>query len=295
MKQQRSGKTSPSVRWPGPHHPLMAAMPRRVRDTRPSAEPWRPAVVRLEFAEAEVGRDAPSLGSEHCRWPRGDYKTDIGKRDIHADRVISRTDRPKLAISTCFVTCWLIYMTISRGRSPAFANSSTCRAHSDRRGRCSSVAKPPTPFAGSPLEFNDGNFTDGCALPRASRALLASFLHAGLLIDDLPRRISFAETLRRCQEREVISEPDATDLRRLMDLRNPLSHFRDLNDATNLSRRVLSTMEPAVEHLRRDATFAIGLAVRMLALPAFRLGNSSIVHRRWPDNAFSYPDRRAAR
>ena len=71
------------------------------------------------------------------------------------------------------------------------------------------------------------------------------------------------------EEREVISERDVTDLRRLMDLRNPLSHFRDLNDETNLSRKVLSTMEAAVEHLRRDATFAI---VRMLALPAFRLG-----------------------
>ncbi len=57
-----------------------------------------------------------------------------------------------------------------------------------------------------------------------------------------------------------------------MDLRNPLSHFRDLNDASNLSRRVLSTMEPAEDHLRRDATFAIGLAVRILALPTFRLG-----------------------
>jgi hypothetical protein len=70
----------------------------------------------------------------------------------------------------------------------------------------------------------------------------------------------------------VISDRDATDLLRLMDLRNPLSHFRDLNDPTNLSRRALSTMEPAEEHLRRDAIFAIGLAVRLLALPPFRLG-----------------------
>ena len=121
--------------------------------------------------------------------------------------------------------------------------------------------------------FIHGNFTATVLLCQGlAEHLLASFLHAGLLIDNLSRRISFAETLRRCQEREVISERDATDLRRLMDLRNPLSHFRDLDDAANLSRRALSTMEPAVEHLRRDATFAIGLAVRILALPAFRLG-----------------------
>src|ERR1700730_6015346 len=116
--------------------------------------------------------------------------------------------------------------------------------------------------------FIHGNFAATVLLCQGLAAhLLTSFLHAGLLIDDLPKRVSFAATLRRCREREVISERDATDLRRLMELRNPLSHFRDLDDAANLSRRALSTMEPAVEHLRRDATFAIGLAVRILALP----------------------------
>ena len=31
-------------------------------------------------------------------------------------------------------------------------------------------------------------------------------------------------------------------------------------------------MQPAESHLFGDATFAIGIAVRLLALPAFRLG-----------------------
>lgn len=31
--------------------------------------------------------------------------------------------------------------------------------------------------------------------------LLAAYLHAGLLIDDIPDRIPFRETLRRCRER----------------------------------------------------------------------------------------------
>lgn len=121
--------------------------------------------------------------------------------------------------------------------------------------------------------FIHGNFIATVLLCQGlAENLLASFLHGALLIDDLPKRISFAETLRHCEERKVISDRDATDLRRLMDLRNPLSHFRDLSDASNLSRRAMSTMEPAEQHLRRDAAFAIGLAVRMLALPAFRLG-----------------------
>jgi hypothetical protein len=121
--------------------------------------------------------------------------------------------------------------------------------------------------------FIHGNFAATVLLCQGlAEHLLGSFLHAALLIDDFPKRVSFAESLRRCQERNVISDRDVIDLRRLMDLRNPLSHFRDLNDPASLSGRVLSTMDPAEEHLRHDASFAIGLAVRLLALPAFRLG-----------------------
>jgi hypothetical protein len=121
--------------------------------------------------------------------------------------------------------------------------------------------------------FVHGNFTATVLLCQGlAEHLLASFLYAVLLIDDLPDRITFADTVRRCQERNVISKQDAIDLRRLMGLRNPLSHFRNMNDPANLSRRVMATMEPAEEHLRGDASFAIALAVRMLALPAFRLG-----------------------
>jgi hypothetical protein len=128
-------------------------------------------------------------------------------------------------------------------------------------------------MAGSPLELHSWEFrSDSVALPGLAEHLLGSFLHAALLVDASSTRVSFTETLRRCRERNVISDRDAIDLRRLMDLRNPLSHFRDLNDPASLSGRVLSTMEPAEEHLRRDASFAIGLAVRLLELPAFRLG-----------------------
>ena len=94
--------------------------------------------------------------------------------------------------------------------------------------------------------FIHGNFAATVLLCQGlAEHLLGSFLHAALLIDDLPKRVSFAETLRRCQDRKVISDRDATDLRRLMELRNPLSHFRDLNDPAGLTGRVLSTMEPA--------------------------------------------------
>ena len=102
--------------------------------------------------------------------------------------------------------------------------------------------------------------------------LLAAYLHAGLLVDDIPDRIQFADTLRRCREREVVSDEDVTDLRRMMALRNPLSHFRHVDDGSNLDRRSIDESRSADDLLRHDAIFSIGLAVRMLSRPAFRLG-----------------------
>jgi hypothetical protein len=120
--------------------------------------------------------------------------------------------------------------------------------------------------------FINGNFIATVLLCQGlAEHLFGSFLHAAQLIDDLPR-IPFAETLKRCRELNLIQERDAADLHHLMNLRNPLSHFRTLDDPANLSRRVMSTIEPAVEHLRRDASFAIGLVARILALPAFSPG-----------------------
>lgn len=102
--------------------------------------------------------------------------------------------------------------------------------------------------------------------------LLAAYLHAGLLMDKIPERIQFRETLRLCRERDVISVEDVKDLERLMSLRNPLSHFRHVDDASNLERRSLDGGAHPDVLIRRDADFAISLAARVLAKPAFRLG-----------------------
>jgi len=121
--------------------------------------------------------------------------------------------------------------------------------------------------------FVHGNFVASILLCQGlAEHLLAAYLHAGLMIDDIPDRISFRETLRRCREQNVISDRDVADLLKLMDLRNPLSHFRHVHDASNLDRRSIDTGQHAIDLMHRDATFAIGLAVRMLAKPAFRLG-----------------------
>lgn len=121
--------------------------------------------------------------------------------------------------------------------------------------------------------FVHGNFVATILLCQGLvEHLLAAYLRAGLLSDDLPERIQFADTLRRCREREVISDEDVTDLRRVMELRNPLSHFRHVDDGSNLDRRSIDANTSAEELLRRDAIHSIGLAVRMLAKSAFRIG-----------------------
>lgn len=121
--------------------------------------------------------------------------------------------------------------------------------------------------------FVHGNFVATVLLCQGMvEQLLAAYLHAGLLMDAIPERIQFRETLRLCREHDVISDVDVKDLERLMGLRNPLSHFRHGDDASNLERRSIDGGEHPNLLIRRDANFAISLAARVLAKPAFRLG-----------------------
>ena len=124
--------------------------------------------------------------------------------------------------------------------------------------------------------FVHGNFVATVLLCQGLvEHLLAAYLYAGLLIDDIPKCIPFRETLRRCRERDVIDDRDVTDLQKLMVLRNPLSHFRHVDDPGNLDRRLLDARQHSADLIEHDAVFAIGLAVRMLAKPAFRLGQTA--------------------
>jgi len=103
--------------------------------------------------------------------------------------------------------------------------------------------------------------------------MLAAYLNIKISAEELPRKIGFRDTLARCREQNIISEADARDLQKLAELRNPLSHHRHMDDPANLSRRVIDERIAGEEHLRRDATFAISMAVRLLALPVFRVGD----------------------
>jgi hypothetical protein len=121
--------------------------------------------------------------------------------------------------------------------------------------------------------FAHGNFAATILLCQGLvEHLLAAYLHAALLMDDVPERVAFRETLRRCREKDVISDEDVADLQKLMGLRNPLSHFRHVHDDSNLSRRSVATGQHAYELMHQDAEFAIRLAARILSRPPFRLG-----------------------
>ncbi len=121
--------------------------------------------------------------------------------------------------------------------------------------------------------FIHGNYVATVLLCQSlAEHLLAAHMSLGISDESLPDRITFRDTLVRCLENKVITQGDADDLLRLMELRNPLSHFRNIDDPSNLSRRVLNTMVSAETHLFNDASFAIAMAIRLLALPSFRLG-----------------------
>ncbi|MGH6873270.1 MAG: hypothetical protein ACREHE_17375 [Rhizomicrobium sp.] len=136
-------------------------------------------------------------------------------------------------------------------------------------------------WAEARTSFIHGNYMATVFLCQVlAEQILAAYLALDVLNPiELPRKISFRDTLDISIDRKIITEADATDLRRLMELRNPLSHYRGIDDPANLSRRVLNSMQPAEYHLASDARFAISMAVRLLASPPFKLGEPINVQR----------------
>ena len=119
--------------------------------------------------------------------------------------------------------------------------------------------------------FVHGNYVATVVLcQRLAEHLLAAHLSLGLNADELPSRI-VSESLERCLAKGILGEEDAAHLRRLMQLRNPLSHYRSIDDKHSLTRRVLETRQSAELHLFAGASFAIAPIIRILSLPAFRL------------------------
>jgi len=101
---------------------------------------------------------------------------------------------------------------------------------------------------------------------------LAAFLDCGLMIEGNKPRITFRSTLKLCQDHSLISKEESIDLERLLTIRNPLSHYRTLDDDQNINRRAATAGQRFEALIEQDAWFAIGLVMRILAKPQFRLG-----------------------
>ena len=94
--------------------------------------------------------------------------------------------------------------------------------------------------------FVHGNYVATVMLCQGlAEHMLAAHLSLPLNAQELPKRISFSETLERCLQQNVITANDAKGLRRLMELRNPLAHFRGIDDHSNLTRRILDARQSA--------------------------------------------------
>ena len=120
--------------------------------------------------------------------------------------------------------------------------------------------------------FANGNFLATIVLCQSLvEHLLAAFLHSALL-HSVPQKIQFRDTLKTCKDHGLLTDRDIADLTRLSELRNPVTHFRHLEETSHLMRRAVNTGEHFNTLLEGDAHFAIALSVRILAKAPFRLG-----------------------
>jgi hypothetical protein len=130
-----------------------------------------------------------------------------------------------------------------------------------------------------------GNFLSVVLL---SQCVLENILAAQLGLDAMSAEIrggtpeqqklrpEFRETVAACKASNMLTQEDERDLFRLADFRNALAHFRTVNDPSHLDRRAISERRPASMICEDDARFAITLFVRILAKPAFRLGENPL-------------------
>ena len=81
---------------------------------------------------------------------------------------------------------------------------------------------------------------------------------------------TFNKTIAEALRAGLLDGDDERELKRLAYLRNALSHFRDIQDPSQLDRRAIRDHRSAADLCRDDARAAIVLLIRILGKPAFR-------------------------
>lgn len=126
-------------------------------------------------------------------------------------------------------------------------------------------------FAEARSSFVNGNYAATIIL---CQAMAENLLAAAIQLEggSVPNRVSFTETLRLCEGKGYLTGHDSTELKKLANLRNPLSHYRSLDDPSHVDRRSMTEKAHFLEILERDAFFAIALIMHILGKRPFRVG-----------------------
>ena len=137
--------------------------------------------------------------------------------------------------------------------------------------------------------FVAGNFVSTILL---SQGLLENLLGGQLIVDDVSREVQgkvartsrafgdrpqFKQLIDHAIEAGILTNGDVRDIERLVNMRNPLIHFRDVNDPQNLTRRAMQAGKHADQIMFEDARFAIGTIIGVVGKSQFAIDRSKEV------------------
>lgn len=132
--------------------------------------------------------------------------------------------------------------------------------------------------------FVAGNFLATILL---SQGLIENLLGGHLSLDNVSREVrnlapreskplgsrpKIRPLLEHALEAGIVDSRDIENVNRLMNLRNPLVHFRNVDDPTNLTRRAMMEGVPHEQIMYDDARFAISTVVAFVGKTHFAIG-----------------------
>lgn len=134
--------------------------------------------------------------------------------------------------------------------------------------------------------FVAGNFLTTVVL---SQGLIENLLGGHLILDDVFREIHahagraskplgerprLEHLLAHASEAGVLTAKDLENINRLVSLRNPLLHFRGIDDPANLTRRAMDSGVCSEEIMFNDARFAISTIISIVRKSQFVIGDN---------------------
>lgn len=118
-----------------------------------------------------------------------------------------------------------------------------------------------------------------------AQSLIENLLGAHADLDDISREIKrrlkvkklhsrphFDDIIKSCLERGVLTPSDVANLQRVRSIRNPLIHYRSVEDEGGFTRRWLDARESPFDLIEADARFCISTVVALVGKPEFTLG-----------------------